>query len=306
MIESNSPLVIFGYILAAFSIPLTSYALFNILLYLPTKTTIARQVLLYLHLSLLIQQLVSFPFAYTTSVSLCRAAGFIHAYSGMSNIIAMWIITVYSVNYVHCMFEWVDKALYIFKDFLCILIPLITLFPLIKNQYGQENNAWCEMTTNLTSENESQIALAVIFYYFWIWFYLIFSIGLLIYAGTDAILTTGWASAKTLISNTGAYGLVSLITWIPHTLRRLLEPHLSPQQDLGLLLPLYITGISYGLLYIWKPSLIHLPDKPHVRNSTVEFNMSDLESIASSPLGTASFSERGSVTSSHATNSNIF
>jgi hypothetical protein len=247
------------------------------------KSSIARKVLIYLHASLLVQELVSFPFAYTTSVALCRATGFLQAYSGFCNVVAMWIITVYSVNYVHHMFVTVDRFIYRTKEIFCFILPLLTVFPLIESDYGKQNDAWCDLT-NLHSRGSTSLALGIMFYFFWIWLFLIATMILLVYAGVDAVRTSGWANAKSFLTNTGAYGLISLITWIPHTIRRLAK-NLSEQQDLGLLIPVYVTGIVYGLLYVWKPTLALLPDKSHVRDSTVELRISDLDSISSNPMG---------------------
>jgi hypothetical protein len=137
----------------------------------------------------------------------------------------------------------------------------------------------------LNNEDASELALSIIFYYFWILFYLFFIFAVLTYASLDAFTSTGWTNAKTFLSSTGAYRLIAFISWIPHVLRRLLHSHLSAEQDVGLILPLYITGILYGLLCIWDPSMIELPDKTHVRNSTIEFKMSDLVSSTNNPLG---------------------
>ncbi len=287
--KENSPIVIFCYFFACIAILLSLYAFVSISL-LPTKT-IARQVLLYLHLSLIVEQIVLFPFVYTSNTTLCRITGFIHTYSGLSNVIAMWLITTYSINYIHCSFPIVDQFVYRWKEVLCFLFPLITIVPLIKNDYGEQNDAWCELTY-LHKKNEESLVLTILFYYFWVWLFIVLSLLKIFYVVIDSARTGGFATVKSVLTNAGAYGIISLISWIPHTIRKIYEGQLSEQQDLGLTIPIYATGIFYGLLYIWKPSIVNLQDKPHVRDSTIEFKMSDLDSIISNPLGALSFGFR--------------
>ncbi len=281
--KTSSPLVIFSYILGAVAIIVSTSAYGSITL--SPSRTIARQLLLYLHLSLIVEEIVSLPFTFTGNRTLCRTTGFLHSYSGVSNVIAMWLITTYSVNYIRGGYPKIDQFIYYWKEFLCFAFPLITIFALISNEYGEQNDAWCELTY-IRDKNSASLLLSIMFYYMWIWIFLILSVVLLVVALIDGSSKGGWPMVKSILSSTGAYGLISLIMWIPHTIRKIIGSDLSEQQDLGLTIPIYATGILYGALYFWRPKVINLPDKCHVRDSCLEFTSSDLEAATDNPVGT--------------------
>ena len=81
-----------------------------------------------------------------------------------------------------------------------------------------------------------------------------------------------------------AYGLIALSCSIPHTIRKLMETMLYPRGILLLSIPVYTAGILYGLLYWWKPAIVELPDKSHVRPTEIEFTSSDLDYALENPI----------------------
>ena len=241
-----------------------------------------KQLILYLHLALLVEQVAFLPFVYTSSNTLCSAMGFFHAYAALSNLVAMWLVTIYGINYIHTEYVQVDQFIYRWKEFLIFVFPIITVFPFIQDDYGEQGGAWCELLT-VTKGQSKSAALGIVFYYFWVWFFIIFSLGITAYIVIES-LRQGAAIARAVMTSIGGYGTIALIGWLPYSVRKLLHRNTSDQQALGLTLPIYVTGILYALLYIYCPNIVTLPDKAHVRETTVEFKMSDLEAIAMNPM----------------------
>jgi hypothetical protein len=300
MLHPNTPVVIFLYIYASISILFTAYAGISLLIPIPDEVTsrqtssrnistatpmkpftLAKKLLIYLHFALLVQEIVLLPFAFTGNPILCRIIGFIHSYSGLSNIVATFLLTLYCVNYISWSSKRIDQLIVRSKDFLCVLFPLITAIPLVMDDYGK-HDAWCQMHFQGIQNNSEAFALAIVFYYMWMWSFQFLTMVTLAVAVFDGLKTGGgWFVVKSIVTNTGAYGIITWTCSIPHTIRKVLESMLLPRGNLLLTLPLYTAGILFGLIYICNPSITELPDKAYIRETELEFKMSDLDIQAS-------------------------
>jgi hypothetical protein len=280
--EPSDPIVIVFYVIAAISTICSIYACIAIAM-LPSRAT-AKKIILYLHSSLIVEEIVFLPFAYVGDSRLCSAMGFFHAYAALSNLIAMWLVTIYGVNYIRFENQTIDKLIYRYKELLVFVFPIITVFPFILDDYGEQGDAWCELVSYSKTESRDA-ALGIVFYYFWVWFFILFSLIVIIGIVIDSCRKAkGFSIAKSVMSSIGGYGVIALISWLPYSIRKLLHERTTDVQALGLTIPIYVTGILYALLYIYNPSIVQLPDKAHIRESTIEFKMSDLEAIVMNPL----------------------
>jgi hypothetical protein len=288
----HQPVVIFLYIFAAISILFCGYACISLfrplMMGLVTNhqltnkrtTTVARKLLIYLHITQILQEIVLLPYVYIEDGILCRVIGFMHSYSGLSNIMATWLITLYSVNYISWASPHIDQFIIKYKETVCFLFPLITVVPLVMGDYGK-HDAWCQLKYTV----KKALEMDIVFYYIWMWMFTFFSVCILSVAVFNGIRSGAeWFIAKFIATNIGAYGIIAWTCSIPHTLHRILESTLSPRGNLLLTLPIYGAGILYGLLYVYNPSIADLPDKNNFRETELELNMSDLNCSFDNPI----------------------
>ena len=196
-ISSDSPVSIFFFVFASLS-TLSSITV-CLLIYLQKQTIISStstccRLLFMLHMTLVIEEITSLPFAYNTNKEVCEIMGFLHAYSGLANIVAMWLLTLYYANYVYVSKNWIQRFIQNqrYTRLMVFVFPLITVLPLIvhygevlndksndddETSYGRDHDIFCAF------EAKSHVATiwVIMVYYIWAWLFIFLSLGIVIY-----------------------------------------------------------------------------------------------------------------------------
>ncbi len=189
----SSPLVVFFFIFA--SICTLSSLTVCVLIYLQkqkisSSSSTCCRLLLMLHITLVIEEITSFPYAYNGNQVICEIMGFLHAYSGLANIVAMWLLTMYYANYVYVSMNSIQQFVQNqrYTRLMVFVFPLITALPLFvhdandtsnddKTSYGKDHDIFCAFEAKSA---EATIWIIMI-YYLWAWLFIIISLGIVLY-----------------------------------------------------------------------------------------------------------------------------
>jgi hypothetical protein len=135
------------------------------------------------------EEIVSLPYAYTGNETVCQVMGFIHAYSGLANIVAMWLLTLYYANYVYLSLDSIQRFVQHkrYTRIAVFIFPLITALPLSKGDnsgghdddksYGKDHQIWCAFE----AKDENSTLWIIMVYYLWAWLFILLSLGIVFY-----------------------------------------------------------------------------------------------------------------------------
>ncbi len=255
--KPTDPIVLGIIVLACIAILMsgtsTLYIFFN-----SKKNAISPRLLLYLHLSLFVEEICCIPFLYTPSPGLCKFVGWLSYYASLANIMAMSLLVVHYVNYLSSYSPWLMKRIAIYKTRMVFGFPLITLLPLStpNNSYGRTSDIFC----SLPSETMVQNIWAVAVLYFWLWVALAVAIYRLVQTLYKA-LKLDFNIASKIFSTMGIFVFVTMLAWLERTIPRLMhivDPHFKAPPGIfyTLIYLIYAMGIIYGILLIYDPKVV--------------------------------------------------
>ena len=271
------------------------------------KTT-ATQLLLYLHLTLLLEEFTTIPYAFNGNRGICTFIAWLHFYSGYSNAISTGLLVI---SYRYCFMEdtWnIMKVIHSRSVQFILLVPLVTLLPFITNSYSNDANVWCLMETN----NRATNIWAFSVFYIWAWLILIVSTAVLGYTMYQ-VYTIDKEVGKKLFSTTGLYAAISIFTWIPRTAARFANFNNEAMDNEGFVwayFPMYFAGMMFTLVFMREKKALLLfermsdwtldLDNPSVdasfswesRNALIDQGSSSMNSNGSSQVSSAGSSEK--------------
>ncbi len=223
------------------------------------KWTTSTQLLLLLHFTLLFEEVTTLPYAYAGNDGLCKAFGFFHVYSGLSNIMVTGVLTLHYCNFIlftnHALGNFLSK----YKLTLIFGFPLITLLPFSTDSYGKANDCWC----TLPSSNQISNIWAIAVFYGWAWIVLFISFGLICYVIHKARMLDSALSRK-VFSAIGIYVFFTMICWFPRTVPRLMKLFVTLEttniEYFWTTFPLYYTGLIYTIILFWDRAVLKAED----------------------------------------------
>lgn len=171
------------------------------------SNTLSTKLVLYLHISQILQDIFVLPKVFTGDVVLCKIAGWLHIYSGMANII---VVAMMAITYRHLFFFDQYKIQPFMTKYVTYLVfgfPLVSVLPFSTNSYGKVKNDMC----SFHKHNEI----------FWFIGFLIWSVmtGIMCIVLMLTTLCGVFRSDKTygmqLLKTLGIYSIATMILWIP-------------------------------------------------------------------------------------------
>lgn len=234
------------FIIAAISMAMSVFVSVSILKF--GSRTVSTKLVLYLFITLLLEEIASIPYAYEYSHGFCSFVGFVHMYSSMSNVVVVFLmILIYRYIFVEDT-KGVTNIIVARLELLVFGPSLIALFPLITNSYGVVDTVWCDIQT----DNYASSVWATLFFFCWIC--------LFIFLSTLAFLRTVWRVHKSdpemahkLVCSIGQYGITSVITWIPRIIAR---KHIIDKEYGNMIV--FLSGICLFVIFLRQKAALKL------------------------------------------------
>ncbi len=233
--------------------------------------SLTTKLVLYLHISQIIQDAVALPYVYSSQPVVCAIAGWLHIYSGMSNICCVAIMII---AYRHMFFEDKYKLSEFCTKYCALLVfgfPMISVLPFSTNSYGEIHNELCSFNgASGTIDNLWQGG-------FYLWSILIFlCCAIVMYVTVAEVYRADRELGSKLMKSIVLYSFATLIFWIPRCVFQAMGEH-----DYRIIIVAYFlifaAGIVYSLIFYQEKSAMKLFEK----NSAAKNNRNSVESIHS-------------------------
>lgn len=239
-------LFVFYYIFGAISMILNGAVLVNMFKRGKFATSFTH-IIFALHVSIIVEEIVTLPYAFSDIQAICIMAELIHYYCVLLHMVcvACLVLTYYSA-----LFE--DR--YHFRDFLekygmylIYLFPCIILFRLCDSNYENVEYPFCVIHA-ATFE-----ALYFFTYYLWIWLVLAGSVFFVTFATYHIYIKSDALIAWRFISSVGVYIMAAFVGWLPTTIIALAfsnpDDDGSTDQRMGSYVPVYASGLLYAFIF---------------------------------------------------------
>lgn len=168
------------------------------------------QLVLYLHIGQIIQDIVALPNAYTGNPIACKIVGFLHCYSGMSNII---VVCTMVITYRHMFFEDSCNTVKYFQKncvYHAFVAPLVTALPFITDAYGPIQGTFCSLQRTENTYTSVWLYLTLV------WCVVVACIGMLVLLYTTFnIYIRDVEMGVKVMKSIGMYAVFTLLFWIP-------------------------------------------------------------------------------------------
>lgn len=247
--------------------------------------TLTTKLVLYLHISQIIQDVCAIPYVWSYNKGVCSFAGWAHIYSGMSNIMCVAIMIV---AYRHMFFEDKYKTSAFCTKYCAALVfgfPLLSLIPFASNSYGEIHNELCSFNGSGTN----------IDYFFQGGFYVFSCVvflccAVVMYLTVSEVYRTDKALGEKLLQSVVLYAFATLIFWIPRSVFEAIN-----EDNYNVIISAYFlifaAGIVYSLIFYQEKNSMKLFEQ-HAANerNTLESNH-DNDSIVSSGSFNFSFDD---------------
>lgn len=263
----------------------------------PTK------LVLYLHLTLVLENLTTFPNVYSFVGPICEMIAVIRTYAGMANsFVVVCLVLLYRYWFMEDTWK-VMPFLTKYREFLIFGIPLICILPLSTNSYGSSHDYFCTLRKS-TSDDK---IWAVILYVCIVAVVICISCIVMIHTVVH-IFFTDPRYAKSLFRSVGFYAIFSILTWIPRALAQI-----GILSYLSTFYLTYISGILYVLIFIYEKEYFQAYERNTAWNADLRdgedrdsgyfsWDISNLSSLQSTKSLTQATNDRqpprGSATSS--------
>ena len=207
------------------------------------SNTLSTKLVLYLHISQILQDIFVLPKVFDGNVDLCKIAGWLHIYSGMVNII---VVAMMAITYRHLFFfdyYKIQKFMSKYVTYIAFGFPLVSVLPFITNSYGKVKNSMCSF------HKESSM--------FWFICFLIWSTmtGIMCIILMLTTLCGVFRSDKTygmqLLKTLGIYSIATMILWIPKFVFNVLNYHNYDNLQYSDFLT-SVAGIIYCFIFLFE------------------------------------------------------
>lgn len=202
----------------------------------PTK------LVLYLHLTLILENISTFPNIFNTDSRLCEFVALVRTYSGLANsFVVLCLVLLYRYWFVED--KWkilplVTKN----REFIIFGLPLISLFPFITNSYGDSHSYFC----TLKRDDVSDKVWGLVLYVFLLAVAISLSCAIMSQTVINVLITDSRYASK-LFRSVGFYATFSIISWIPRALAQV-----GVLSYLSTFYLTYISGILYVIVFFYE------------------------------------------------------
>jgi hypothetical protein len=209
--------------------------------------TAQSKLIFYLHLTMILENISSFPDAYTSNKALCAFVGFLKTYSMLANAFIMaHLILLY--RYLFIEDSWlILRTLSRHREIWIFGVSLISLLPLFSRSYGIFEHDFCTIESRRNSVN---LAWRIILFGFVMMGTTVFMFGSLIHT-ILVVFVNEKHYLSSLIRSAGIYGFLSISSFVPRCLAQL---GVVPYDETFFLT--YITGMLYLLLFLYEKEKI--------------------------------------------------
>lgn len=246
----TDPTYIIFYIVAAISFVCSVYVTASILKF--GSDAPSTKLVLFIHITLLIEDISSLPYVFNYNDNLCKIMGFIHIYSGLANVVVVGSMMV-TYRYLFIEDTWHICAFIVkWANYLVFAFPLITLLPFITDSFGEEDgNTWC----GLGNKNDIARIWIICVFYGWILIILISS--------SASLINTIWTVYKAdpemalkLFNSIGLYATITILSWIPRGISKI--KMIDTFQSVWGYYFIYFSGFFYFLVFLSEKRSLQL------------------------------------------------
>ena len=203
--------------------------------------------LLFLNISLLMQQILTLPHIYKGNDQLCRAVQAFYFYFALMNICTVGI-TVF-VSFSALLNGQLEIRLRVirFGRLLLLLFPMITFLPFTTNEYQVPEHPWC------VEPFDTDELFSLFIFYVWVWMIDVGCIVSLIYMVYVLVKQDDVTILKKFFSTIGLFTIVSVICWFARTFQRVhMNTGFKDSSDGAIFasfLTIYLSAIIYTLIF---------------------------------------------------------
>jgi hypothetical protein len=253
--KENEILFTAFFILTGLSMLGSAFVLYSILRYSSRKSCFTI-LLIWLHSSLFLEELVTLPFIYRGSEGVCLTIQFLHYYTGLMNmLVVFFVVTAHCVTILGDTWN-IRLKISNYSGYIIVLFPLISLIPFATNDYQvTNNNPWCAPPHNGENTNWT---LGV--FYVWIWLLLFVSLIIVFYTFAQLWKTSDRATIRKFFSTVGLYSVLALLSWVPRSIVRMLKRAHSSEDNTPYFvsyMPINLSGLQFFFVFLLeKKSLV--------------------------------------------------
>lgn len=234
------------YVIGFISVCCSSFVVHSILRSSPLKITMTRLVL-YLHLTLIWEDVVSMPYAFAGNQGLCQSMAFFWTYTSLSRILIVACLVVLYRNFLfEESFPTLTGIVHRWSEWIVFVLPALpAVTPFTTNSFGGDGK-WCAIIIGPKSDLMALIAL-----YSWAWILLVWTFYVLMQTLIRVYKVDKEMTSK-LVGSVGMYVVVALLSWIPRTEARLYRS-IAHRDYTGFYvdtLVLYCQGLVYCLVFL--------------------------------------------------------
>jgi hypothetical protein len=269
--KANDPWLIGFYTVASFSVLCTLSTLFHLTFY-GNFGEFRISLLFLLHLTLLLQCIAYLPLAYTDCEGLCAFMGFVHHYCGFAHVLVVFLMGWHHYSYINTekYAARINSFIASYGLLIIFLVPTVTALPFITNSYGVSQEIWCDLPPDNRTANDWALIVyfAPVFSFDFVTFIqFAYSMVRLHYYQTEL--------NNNLFLSTGIYIFISLLAEIPRIILRMIyfsDPNQPGSNVIAVrtILPLYLTGILYFIVYLIG---LHRLSHPRIQSGYNDYNL---------------------------------
>lgn len=236
----NPGLINTYYTLCGLSVVLNALVVVAIIFHFGFRTD-PMKLVLYLHVTLTLETLLTFPKIFVNS-GFCDVVGFFRTYFGLANYVAVFILVLHYRIILKQGWRRVRAVILSYREQLIFLFPLITVFAFINRSFGGYDDDWCELHTKFGADR----LWALLVYYGWIFLLSFLSIFVLaitcysVYKAHPKLMSSMFKSC-------GLYVVLAILSWIP----RLFSFVDFIAQEVTYLF-LYVFAIGYVIVFLTR------------------------------------------------------
>jgi hypothetical protein len=275
-----SPWFIAFFIIASLSITGNTLSILR-LLSEGTLSAVTTRLILYLHVSSLLENIGSLPIIYTGNEALCQTMAVVHYYGGLANVLSITLLTIIYLNFTleESHRSW---AIQNFGGYIAFSLPLITLLPFSTDAYGV-TGVWC----SLDLEKESTDVWAFIIFYIWALIAIIFCAIVFVYI-LNYSRRFDDRMGRTLFLTSGIYILISWCSLVPRCIPRFINlferVYLTRSEQFFSNIPAFLAGIGYSICLFYNFRLFSKYEKHSSKSmsqQSLSISIADLEAALS-------------------------
>lgn len=234
------------FIIAAISMAMIVFASISIIKF--GSRTVSTKLVLYLFVTLLIEEFSSIPYAFEYNSGFCQFVGFLHMYSSMSNVVVVFLMMlIYRYMFIEDTLG-ISKVIASKLELIVFGPSLLALFPLSTHCYGVVDTVWCD----LQSDDKFSRLWATLMFFCWILVFIVLS-GFVFLATVWKVHKSDPEMAHKLVCSIGQYGITSVITWIPRIVAR---KHIIDKEYANLIV--FLSGICLFIIFLRQKKALKL------------------------------------------------